>query len=324
VSRSADFAALEAFLEMVVAERGGSKNTIDAYTRDLQDFAAYLKAQKIALDQANADQVRGYLASLEDLGLATSTRARRLSALKQFHKFLYTDGWRSEDPCLGLKGPGARRHLPTTLSEDDVDALLAAANAQAAPDKRGKPNADGMRLLCLIELLYASGLRISELVSLPLSSVGGDPRLIMVKGKGGRERLVPVSEPARDALEDYLAVRERFLPDPRAGSTFLFPSRGALGHITRHRVAQLLKELAGKAGLNAKTISPHILRHAFATHLLARGADLRAVQQMLGHADISTTQIYTHVLEERLKQVVTDHHPLSRTVSAKKSGSSSH
>jgi len=307
-----DFVALEAFLEMVSAERGASPNTLEAYSRDLQDFASYLKTRRIALDQASADHVRSYLASLEDLGLATSTRARRLSALKQFHKFLYTDGWRTEDPCLGLKGPGARRHLPTTLSETDVDALIEASHKRAAPDKDDKPNVEGIRLLCLIELLYASGLRISELVAMPLSAIMGDPRLIMIKGKGGRERLVPVSPAARESLDEYLAIRERFLAKSDLNSSFLFPSRGKAGHLTRHRVAQLLKELAVEAGLEAKTISPHVLRHAFATHLLARGADLRSVQQMLGHADISTTQIYTHVLEERLKQAVKDHHPLSQ------------
>ncbi len=323
-----DFAALEAFLEMVSAERAAAKNTLEAYSRDLQGFATFLKTQKTDLDKASSDQVRSYLAGLEDEGLATSTRARRLSALKQFHKFLYTDGWRSEDPCLGLKGPGARRHLPTTLSEADVDNLLEAARVRATrgpKDKKGVPKdkkgVEGIRLLCLIELLYASGLRISELVGLPLSAVGGDPRLILVKGKGGRERLVPVSEIARAALDAYLAIREGFLSKTDKDSPFLFPSRGKEGHLTRHRVAQLLKELAVEAGLEHKTISPHVLRHAFATHLLARGADLRSVQQMLGHSDISTTQIYTHVLEERLKQVVTDHHPLSAKAAPKKSAS---
>ena len=301
-----DFAAVEAFLEMVSAERGASKNTLEAYARDLREFAAFLKTRKIAIDAANTDQVRAYLASLDDAGLAPSTRSRRLSALKQFHKFLYSDGWRNDDPCLGLKGPGARQRLPKALNEADVDALLAAAQARSGKD------VDGIRLLAIVELLYASGLRISELVSLSLSAVSSDPRLILVKGKGGRERLVPVSERARDALDEYLAIRERFLKGLDGSSGYLFPSRGKDGHLTRHRVAQLLKELALEAGLDPRHVSPHVLRHAFATHLLSHGADLRAVQQMLGHADISTTQIYTHVLEERLKKLVNEHHPLAR------------
>ncbi len=301
-----DLAAVEAFLEMVSAERGASQNTLEAYGRDLRDFAAFLTLEKTAIDQASADQVRLYLASLDDAGLALATRARRLSALKQFYKFLYTDGWRQDDPCLGLKGPGARKRLPVVLGESDVDVLLEAAQ------RRAGINSEGKRLLCLIELLYASGLRISELVGLPMSAVAGDPRLILVRGKGGRERLVPVSARAREALDDYLGVRERFMPNPKDGSNFLFPSRGKQGHLTRHRVAQCLKELALEAGLDTKGISPHVLRHAFATHLLSNGADLRSVQQMLGHADISTTQIYTHVLDERLKQLVQEHHPLAR------------
>lgn len=303
-------AALEAFLEMVSAERGASKNTLEAYGRDLSSFAAYLKPKGRGLETASSDDVRGYLAGLEAEGLAQSTRARRLSALKQFHKFLYTDGWRNDDPCLGLRGPGARRHLPKAISEGDVDALFAAMGASRTPE--------ALRLSCLVHLLYASGLRISELVGLPLSAVTGSERLIMVKGKGGRERLVPVSADARTATDMYLGVRDRFLPDPKAGSPFLFPSRGAEGHLSRRRVGQLLKDLALEAGLDPAKVSPHVLRHAFATHLLAHGADLRSVQQMLGHADISTTQIYTHVLEERLKQLVNDHHPLAKVVKARR------
>jgi len=306
VTGAKDFAAVEAFLEMVSAERGASKNTLEAYARDLRDFAGFLSSKKTAIDAASADQVRSYLASLDDAGLAPATRARRLSALKQFHKFLYTDGWRNDDPCLGLKGPGAKQRLPKALSEADVDALLDAAQVRSGKDAEGK------RLLAIVELLYASGLRISELVTLPLSALGGDPRLLMVKGKGGRERMVPVADRARDALTDYLSIRERFTKGPQDGSPFLFPSRGKEGHLTRHRVAQLLKELALEAGLDPKKVSPHVLRHAFATHLLSHGADLRAVQQMLGHADITTTQIYTHVLDERLKQLVNEHHPLAQ------------
>jgi integrase/recombinase XerD len=305
VTRATDFAAVEAFLEMVSAERGASTNTLEAYARDLRDFAGFLKTKKVAIDAASADHVRTYLAALEDAGLAPTTRARRLSSLKQFHKFLYTDGWREDDPCLGLKGPGTKKRLPKALSEPDVDALLEAARRRSGKDVEGR------RLLAIVEVLYASGLRISELVSLPLTVATGDPRLILVKGKGGRERLVPMAGSARDALDDYLAVRERFTKGPDDPSIFLFPGGGKTGHLTRHRVAQLLKELALEAGLNPRHVSPHVLRHAFATHLLTHGADLRAVQQMLGHADISTTQIYTHVLDERLKQLVNEHHPLA-------------
>lgn len=305
-------AAVEAFLEMVSAERGASKNTLEAYARDLSDFGGFLRTKNAAIDAATPDQVRGYLASLDDAGLAPATRARRLSALKQFHKFLYTDGWRKDDPCLGLKGPGAGQRLPKGLSEADVDALLEAARVRSGKDAEGK------RLLAIVEILYASGLRISELVTLPHSAVTSDPRLIMVKGKGGRERLVPVSQGAREALDDYLAVRERFTGGPDAGSPHLFPSRGKAGHLTRHRVAQLLKDLALEAGLDPGKVSPHVLRHAFATHLLSHGADLRAVQQMLGHADISTTEIYTHVLDERLKQLVNEHHPLAKKGSSRR------
>jgi integrase/recombinase XerD len=293
---------IEAFLEMLAAERGAARNTLDAYRRDLTYFAGFLARRGHAADAAAADDVRAYLADIARRQLSSATAARRLSALRQFHRFLYTEDVRSDDPCLPIEGPHRERTLPKVLSEEQVGRLIAAAHADDRPD--------GLRRACLIELLYATGLRVSELVGLPLAAARGDPRLIMVRGKGGRERLVPVSEPARAALAAYLAVRPAFLP-PKTESPHLFPSRAGSGHLTRHRFAQILQELGAAAGVPARLLSPHTVRHAFATHLVAHGADLRAVQQMLGHADISTTQIYTHVLEERLKQVVVRHHPLA-------------
>jgi integrase/recombinase XerD len=288
---------------MLAAERGAARNTLDAYRRDLADFTGFLARRGHAADDARVEDVRAYLADLARRQLSPATAARRLSALRQFHRFLYTEGIRPDDPCLPIEGPHRERPLPKVLSEDQVGRLIAAAH--------GEENPDGLRRACLIELLYATGLRVSELVGLPLAAARGDPRLIMVRGKGGRERLVPVSEPARAALAAYLAVRPNFLP-PGAESPHLFPSRAGSGHLTRHRFAQILQELGAAAGVPARLLSPHTVRHAFATHLVAHGADLRAVQQMLGHADISTTQIYTHVLEERLKQIVVQHHPLAR------------
>jgi integrase/recombinase XerD len=245
--------------------------------------------------------------------MAPRTAARRLSTLRQFHRFLFGEGLRADDPTAGLDSPRQGRTLPKVLSETEVEALLAAA--------RARPGAAGARLVALLELLYATGLRVSELVALPAAAAARDPRVLIVTGKGGKERMVPLSEPARDALKRYRAAagkRERgasteapAAPAPRAPGKWLFPSRGAAGHLTRQRVAQLLKELAVAAGIDPAKVSPHVLRHAFASHLLDHGADLRAVQMMLGHADISTTQIYTHVLDARLKALVRDRHPLS-------------
>jgi integrase/recombinase XerD len=235
--------------------------------------------------------------------LAPRTGARRLSALRQFYRFLYAEGLRGDEPTAALDSPHQGRPLPRVLSESEVDALLAAARSRDGPE--------GLRLAALVEVLYATGLRVSELVALPLAAVRRDPRVLLVRGKGGKERMVPLGEPAREALSAYLEVRRRFCPagrDPR----WLFPSRAASGHLTRHRFAQLLKALAVEAGVDPGKVSPHVLRHAFASHLLEHGADLRAVQQMLGHADISTTQIYTHVLNERLRRLVETHHPLAR------------
>ncbi len=295
---------IEAFLEMLAAERGAAANTLAAYERDLGRFKLFLTQRKHTLENADSGLIRRYLDGLAAAGMSAATAARQLSALRQFYRFLISGGLRAEDPCTGIDGPRRRRALPHVMSERDVERLLAAAHArEAAPQ--------AARLCCLLEMLYATGLRVSELVGLPLSAVRNDPRLLLIRGKGGRERLTPLGAPARAAIEKYLAVRSHFLGGRRQ-SNFLFPSRGKSGHLTRHRFAQLLGELAAEAGLPARTISPHSLRHAFATHLLAHGADLRAVQQMLGHADISTTEIYTHVLTARMQALVNQHHPLAR------------
>lgn len=302
------------FLDMLVAERGASANTVAAYGRDLEDLSAFLAAKRgRPIDQASGDDLRAYLErSKTGQGVAARTLARRLSAIRQFFAFVLSEGVRQDDPATALDGPKIGRALPKVLTENDVDALLAAASRTAEdPDRRP----EGLRLVALLEVLYATGLRVSELVGLPLAAIARDGRVLMVRGKGNKERLVPLSDPARAALADYLGVRDHFLVVGReAGqAAYMFPSRTALaGHLTRQRFAQLLKALAIEAGLDPARVSPHVLRHAFATHLLNHGADLRSVQKMLGHADISTTQIYTHVQGERLAALVEAHHPLAK------------
>ena len=297
---------------MLSAERGASVNTLEAYGRDLADFTAFLDGTGRALKAAETAHVRDYLASLAAMGLAASTSARRLSALKQFYNFLFAEGVRADDPCSAIAGPRRARPLPKLLSLDEVERLLSAAGSSEATDVSDDPKHvyKRARLACLMEVLYAAGLRVSELVGLPLAAVEYDAQIVLVRGKGGRERMVPLSDAARVALETYQAARTAYLAG--TASRWLFPSRGRQGHLTRHRFAQLLKALALKADIPPGRVSPHTLRHAFASHLLANGADLRAVQQMLGHADISTTQIYTHVLEERLRKLVEEGHPLAR------------
>jgi integrase/recombinase XerD len=293
---------LEAFLEMLVAERGAAANTVESYHRDLVDCAGFLKRRGVSLDAADSVALRAYLKQLDAAGMTPSTAARRLSALRQFYRFLYAEGLRDDDPCGVLDSPRRGRSLPKLLQEDEIDRLLAAAAARPGPE--------GRRLEALVELCYATGMRVSELVGLPFAAVARDPRVLIVRGKGNRERMVPLGDSARCAVRAYLDLRGHFLP--KAGqSAWLFPGRGG-GHLTRHRFAQLLKELAAEAGIDHRRVSPHVLRHVFASHLLHHGADLRAVQQMLGHADISTTQIYTHVLDERLRRLVADHHPLAK------------
>lgn len=293
---------VETFLEMMVAERGAAANTEQAYRRDLDDFAAFAARHGQAPETADAKLVRRYLDMLNDSGLSARTAARRLSALRQFFRFLFAEGVRRDDPSATIDSPRIGRKLPRVLNEDQVLALLRAAHET--------PGADGLRLAALMELLYATGLRVSELVGLTVSALSRDRQVVTVRGKGGKERLIPLGAPARDAVEAYLPFRLTFVA--RASSSpWLFPSRGATGHLTRARFTQLIKDLARAADLDPALVSPHVLRHAFASHLLAHDADLRSVQQMLGHADISTTQIYTHVLEERLKSLVRERHPLA-------------
>jgi integrase/recombinase XerD len=298
---AADERLVDSFEEMLAAERGAAGNTLESYRRDLSDCGQFLVSRQRELARADSEDLRAYMAALAAAGRSPRTAARRLSAIRQFYRFLFTEGLRSDDPAAGLDAPRRGRSLPKLLSEAEVDLLLDKARARAGPD--------GARLFALLELLYATGLRVTELVRLPLDAVARDPKVLIVRGKGGRERLVPLSEPARAAVAAFLEVRGRFLSG-RKDSRWLFPSRGQSGHLTRHRVGQLLKDLAVEAGIDPARVSPHVLRHAFASHLLDHGADLRSVQKMLGHADISTTQIYTHVLDERLKALVRDHHPL--------------
>jgi len=293
---------LEAFLEMLSAERGAAPLTIAAYRTDLSDLSRFLSARATALGMADEAALHAYLAAAATALLAPRSLARRLSAMRQFYKFLLVDGVRQDDPSAGLDTPRLGRTLPKLLSESEVDGLLAAAHEW--------PGDEGVRIVCLIELLYATGMRVSELLTLPLAAALRDPRYLLVRGKGGRERVVPLSEPGRKALAAYLDRREHFVTQG-SGSRWLFASRGA-GHLTRQRCGQLLKELALKAGLDPARLSPHVLRHAFASHLLDHGADLRSVQQMLGHVDIATTQIYTHVLSDRLRRLVHTAHPLAR------------
>jgi integrase/recombinase XerD len=305
---------IEAFTEMMSAERNASANTLAAYTRDLSDLAVYLLGKKSSFERATPGLLRGYLSDLARRHIAATSAARKLSAVRQFYRFLYAERVTTADPTVTLEAPKRGRPLPKTLSEDDVGRLFARIDAEAGAEQgteRGRSEA--LRLACLLELAYATGLRVSELMALPLSTVQAAPRALTVRGKGGRERVVPLNAKAHEAVAAYLAVRHSFVAggDRAKESRWLFPSDAASGYLTRQRFAQLLKGLAARAGLDPRKLSPHTLRHAFASHLIAHGADLRAVQQMLGHADISTTQIYTHVADERLRQVV-ELHPLAR------------
>ena len=297
---------LAAFLEMISSERGAAQNTLDAYERDLSDFLSFLDARARAPLAADAKDIQAYLAHMTAEGLAATSRARRLSSVRQYFKFLAAEGLIVTDPASGLSGPKRQRALPRTLSVAEVDRLLE-ASAKRSAGQEGRNLFRALRFHCLLEILYATGMRVTELVSLPRSVLRGDRRILTIKGKGGRERLVPLNPAAREALDRYLVVSGRF-----DNSQWLFASKAAEGHVTRQGFAQDLKDVALEAGLDAMRVSPHVLRHAFASHLLDRGADLRAVQQLLGHADISTTEIYTHVLQERLKKLVNEHHPLAK------------
>lgn len=300
---------IDAFLEAQAAELDAAENTRLAYGRDLLDWAGWLETRRKDFDSAARDDVEAYLIDCNAQGLAQSTRARRLSAIKQLYRFAYEEGWRADNPAIQIKGPGRQKALPKTLSLEEVDRLLGAAQTSA------RAIDDRVRNTCLMELLYATGMRVTELVTLPVTAARGDPRMILVRGKGDKERMVPLSPAARDALALWLETRDKLdAAAQKKGATaskFLFPSRSKSGHLTRHRFYMLIKELAVAGGVDPTKVTPHTLRHAFATHLLAGGADLRAIQTMLGHADISTTEIYTHVLDERLKELVLEKHPLA-------------
>jgi integrase/recombinase XerD len=296
--------SIEAFLDMMSAERGASRNTLEAYKRDLVAFeesAGDLKA-------ATREDIKRYLSKLSRSGAAATSQARRLSSLRQYFAFLYSEGMRSDDPTLAVEAPRRARPLPKILSVEDVEKLIATAREKAQTSPEGK------RLLCLVEIFYAAGLRVTELATLPLAAVRRRDNFLFVKGKGGKERVAPLNDEAREAIKGYLDVRAEFLPRVKntAADRYLFPSRGAEGHLTRRRCHQMMKELAAAAHVDPDKLSPHVLRHAFATHLVEGGADLRSVQTMLGHSDISTTQIYTHVASERLKSVVNAAHPLAK------------
>lgn len=301
---------ISTFLDATAAEAGAARNTQLAYGRDLRDFAEWARSNALGFATLTRTDIEAYLVYCDAQGLARTTRARRLSSIRAMYRFAYAEGWRDDDPASRIRGPGKSKKLPTTLSHDDVSALLEGAR------RTGRTEADRLRNTCLMELLYATGLRVTELVGLPVAAVRGDPRMILVRGKGGRERMVPLSKPAREALTDWLAHWDRHAADLRAKRLseprFLFPSGGREGHFSRVGFFLVLKEIALNSGLDPARVSPHVLRHAFATHLLAGGADLRAIQTLLGHADVSTTEIYTHVLEERLKALVLDHHPLAK------------
>jgi len=304
-----DMRWISTFLQATAAEAGAARNTLMAYGRDLRDFSDWCARKQLDFATLGQDQIEAYLIDLDARGLARATRARRLASIRQMFRFAYAEGWRDNDPASRIAGPGKAAKLPQTLSPSEVTALLDAAR------RTGRTDADRLRNICLMELLYATGLRVTELVSLPVNAVRGDPRMIMVNGKGNKDRMVPLSDPARTALAAWLAewdrqaskLRAARKPEPKA----LFPSRGKAGHLSRVGFFLLLKDMAITAGLDPARVSPHVLRHAFATHMLEGGADLRAIQTLLGHADIGTTEIYTHVLEERLKTLVLDHHPLS-------------
>lgn len=307
---------LPRFLEAIQAERDAARNTVLSYARDVEDFTEFLTGNGLDLTTAVRDDIEAYVVDLEARGMARATRARRLSALRQLYRFAYLEGWREDDPAAPIKGPKRARALPRQLDEAAIDRLLEAAETHARDETQRR------RDTCLLQLLYATGLRVSELVSLPVAAARGDPRMILVRGKGGKERMVPLSPPAREAITAWLALRDA--AEERGGlagggsarlrrppSPFLFPARGKLGHLGRETFFLRLKALARLAGLDPSEVSPHALRHSFATHLLANGADLRVIQTLLGHASIATTEIYTHVLDTHMRELVMEHHPLA-------------
>lgn len=306
----ADSQWISTFLEAASAERDAARNTRLAYGRDLTDAMGWLARNGRDFGTATREDVEAYIVSCEAEGLSKATRARRLSALRQLFRFAHEEGWRSDNPALRISGPGATQRLPKTLTLAEVERLLVAAR------DKGRSENDKLRNRCLMELLYATGMRVSELVSLPVAAVRGDPKMILVRGKGGKERMVPLSAPARAALSDWLAALDRADEDARrngvAPTRHLFPGTGNAGHLTRQHFHLMVKDMAVQAGISPTRVTPHTLRHAFATHLLAGGADLRVIQTLLGHADVATTEIYTHVLDEHLKELVLERHPLAR------------
>jgi integrase/recombinase XerD len=314
-AKASDAKLINLFLDMLAAEQGAGPNTLDAYRRDLTDFSEFLASTGQGFTSAETQGLRDYLADLDARGFKSSSVARRLSAMRHLFRFLLNERIRSDDPAAILSGPKRGRGLPKVLSISDVDRLLTRAKALSdAPEASTQHRLRALRLYCLLEVLYATGLRVSELVALPLSASRRDIRMIVVRGKGDKERLVPLNEASRRAMADYLAAIEALKETKKnnaSASKWLFPSFGESGHLTRQHFARDLKELAASAGLAPRLVSPHVLRHAFASHLLHNGADLRIVQTLLGHTDISTTQIYTHVVEERLKSLVRDLHPLA-------------
>jgi integrase/recombinase XerD len=308
--KASDEVLVELFLDMLAAERGAGENTLTAYRNDLGDLSAHLRAAGRTIADSTTDSLREFIASLAERGFKASSLARRLSAVRQLYRFLYAEGKRADDPAAVLEGPKRARSLPKVLSIAEVDALLKQAHANATNEKQ--PPAQRLRaarLLCLLEVVYATGLRVSELVALPASAARRDQRMLVVRGKGGKERIVPLNDQAKRAMAAYLELRAH--AGRHAQSKWLFPSFGEQGHLTRQHFARELKTMGQACGIQPARLSPHVLRHAFASHLLHNGADLRVVQTLLGHADISTTQIYTHVLEERLKTLVRDLHPLA-------------
>ena len=314
MSKTSDTRLTHLFLDMLAAEQGAGDNTLQAYRRDLEDFSDFLGRAGQCFADTGTQGLRDYLAHLDSRGFKSSSVARRLSAMRHLFRFLLNERIRSDDPAAILSGPKRGRSLPKVLSISDVDRLLGRAKALIdAPETSSAQRLRALRLYCLLEVLYATGMRVSELVALPISAARRDARMIVVRGKGNKERLVPLNEPSKQAMADYLAAMETQRGENKkaSASKWLFPSFGESGHLTRQHFARDLKELAAVAGLAPRLVSPHVLRHAFASHLLHNGADLRIVQTLLGHTDISTTQIYTHVVEERLKSLVRDLHPLA-------------
>jgi integrase/recombinase XerD len=317
-SRNRDGSELALFLDMLTAERGAAAHTVEAYTRDLAEFLGFLAGKGKTAKTASADHLRAFLAGLARKGLAPTSRARKLSSIRQFFRFLLAEGIRSDDPCTAIDSPRLGRPLPKVLSLAEVETLLDTAKQASERAADGTAKRRALRLYAALETLYATGLRVSELIALPRNVLTADDRVLTIKGKGGRERLVPLNETAREALQSHLEAVAEDEARGRGASPWLFPSSGGQ-HLTRQRFGQELKGLAAAAGIEAARVSPHVLRHAFASHLLERGADLRTVQQLLGHADISTTQIYTHVIEERLRRLVEQHHPLAQAHLTKRS-----